>query len=223
MRKMPKKESSKIKKRAVDLLFPRRCPFCNSFLSGDSLICDHCTKELPGTTYSRFAMGGAPCAAALPYMDKYAEAMKRYKIGKKSDYANAFADLTVKAAKVSFPDEHFDFVACVPMSENDKRKRGFCHAETLAEKCAELLGLPYVELLEKYKENQTQHTLRRSEREQNVKGVFRVTDKSLCSGKTILLIDDIITTGNTLGECVRVLKKGGCKAVFCAVTCTTIV
>ena len=220
---MSEKEISKLKRKAVELVFPRRCPFCRSLISGDMLFCSRCAKELPGTAYSRYAIGGVPCAAALPYMDRYAQAMKRYKIGKKVDYSNTFAFLTVKAAKIYFPDESFDFVTCVPMSEAEKRKRGFNHAETLAVKCSELLGLPYVNALEKCKENNPQHTMKRSQREDNVRGVFRATDKSLCNGKTVLLIDDIITTGNTLGECVRVLKRSGCKAVFCAVTFTTIV
>lgn len=214
---------SKLKRKTAEIVFPSRCPFCKAVISGDKLFCDTCTKALPQIAYSRFAAGGIPCSAALPYFEEYAGAMKRYKFGKKSDYARAFAFLTVRAARLKFGDQHFDAVACVPMSERAKRKRHFEHAEILAKKCAELLDLPYIEALEKHKENKPQHTLRRSERERNVKGVYRIKDKSLCRGKSILLIDDIITTGNTLGECVRVLKRGGCKCVCCAVTCTTIV
>ena len=101
------------------------------------------------------------------------------------------------------------------------QRRRFNHAEALARECAAVMGLPYVETLEKYRQNAPQHTLRRSERSLNVKDVYRVIDPSLVKGKRILLIDDIITTGSTLGECARMLKTGGCRRVICAVACTT--
>ena len=143
---------SKLKRKTAEIVFPSRCPFCKAVISGDKLICDTCTKALPQIAYFRFAAGGIPCSAALPYFEEYAGAMKRYKFGKKSDYARAFAFLTVRAARLKFGDQHFDAVACVPMSERAKRKRHFEHAEILAKKCAELLDVPYIEALEKHKE-----------------------------------------------------------------------
>jgi predicted amidophosphoribosyltransferase len=73
------------------------------------------------------------------------------------------------------------------------------------------------------KQNKPQHTLKGSERRKNVKGVYRVIDKTAIKDKRILLIDDIITTGNTLGECASVLKHHGCRSVSCVVLCTTLV
>ena len=78
----------------------------------------------------------------------------------------------------------------------------------------------YADLLEKHKQNKAQHTLKSSEREKNVRGVFRAINKNEIEGKSVLIIDDIITTGNTLGECCRILIKAGAKRVCCAALCS---
>lgn len=98
------------------------------------------------------------------------------------------------------------------MYYKNQRERGYNQSELLAKQCSEIMGIPYAELLEKHKANKAQHTLKGKERENNVHGVYRVADIELAADKTILIIDDIITTGNTLGECCKVLKKQVAKA-----------
>lgn len=83
------------------------------------------------------------------------------------------------------------------------------------------MALPFEPVLEKYRSNAPQRTLNRSRRMKNVRGVFRIRKSHSVTGKRYLLIDDVITTGSTLGECARVLKTGGCSEVCCAVLCTT--
>ena len=78
----------------------------------------------------------------------------------------------------------------------------------------------YFDTLVKIKKNTPQHSISASKRGDNVKGVYKIYDKELINDKTILLIDDIITTGNTLGECAKVLMKNGCKEVLCATFCS---
>ena len=60
------------------------------------------------------------------------------------------------------------------------------------------------------------------ERAKNVRGVYRLIQKDIVKDKNILIIDDIITTGHTLGECAKVLSKGKCKSIRCAVVCSVI-
>ncbi len=100
-------------------------------------------------------------------------------------------------------------------------KRGYNQSEELARACAKLMALPFEPVLEKYRSNAPQRTLNRSRRMKNVRGVFRIRKSHSVTGKRYLLIDDVITTGSTLGECARVLKTGGCSEVCCAVLCTT--
>lgn len=185
--------------------------------------CEACSKKLPQTAYGRFAVGGIPCVAALPYTAEYAEAVKCFKYKKRAEYTLPFAMLLVGRINTYYEEKDFDFVTAVPMHKKTKRKNHFDHAERLAKMCAELMNLPYKPVLEKHKQGVPQHTLKRSQREKNVKGMFRVKDAEAVKGSHVLLIDDIITTGNTLGECAKVLKKGGCRRVSCAALSTVMV
>lgn len=213
-------KGSRIKATALDLLFPRRCPFCRAVIPLGEDMCAPCAKALPRTVYRRFAVGGVRCCAPLPYEGAYAAAVKRFKFGKQSGYAHALARLTAQAAARSYDLQTVDMITCVP--EYRKAHRRFRHAEVLARSCAEQTGIPYADVLEKHRKNLPQHTLRLTMRAENVRGVYRVIDAAHVRGKRILLIDDIITSGNTLGECARMLRKSGCREVLCAAVCTTL-
>lgn len=202
------------------LLFPNRCPFCRAVIQIDEDFCKPCAKELPGAVYQRYAVGGFPCCAPLPYRDAYAAAVKRYKFGSKDSYTHALALLITRAAARTFDLDKIDAVTCVP---NYQKKRRFRHAERLARECAVLTGIPYADLLEKHRKTAPQHTLKRTLRFQNVRGAYRVPQPDAVRDKRVLLIDDIVTTGNTLGECARMLKKHGCREVVCAAVCATII
>jgi ComF family protein len=127
--------------------------------------------------------------------------------------------MIAQSVREVFPDEQFDFVTCVPMHKKSFKERGYNQAELLAKECAKFLSLPYVDTLEKFKENKTQHSVSGKERAQNVRGVYRIIEKDRVAGKKILIIDDIITTGNTLGECARIISKAKCTKICCATLC----
>lgn len=104
----------------------------------------------------------------------------------------------------------YDYIINVPMYVKKKKKRGYDQAELIADHLSNLIGIP----LEKDNLIRTKNTLPQSkvsfeEREQNVKDVFSVLNKDKIFGKNILLIDDIYTTGNTLNQCAKELKKAG--------------
>lgn len=216
-------EPKRLKDRLWAALFPQRCLFCRSFIPAGSDYCDKCQKQLPETVYNKYAVGGVRCCSPLLYKGEYANAVKRMKYGGKKNYARPLALLAAGAAARVYDLSSFDYVTCVPMHKRSLRKRHFNQAEELAVEFCALTGLEYINTLENHKQNKPQHSMHRSERASNVKGVFRVLDKSVVSGKKILLVDDIITTGNTLGECARLLKKAGCAQVCCVTVCSTIV
>lgn len=93
-------------------------------------------------------------------------------------------------------------------------KGGFDQARLLAKELARGLKLPYVSALEKPKGNRIQHELSFAERWENVKGVYRLKRKIDVRGKTVLLCDDIVTSGATMWEAGRVLLQHGAKAVY---------
>ena len=215
-------KDKKLKNRIMSLLYPKRCMFCRAIIPLESDFCDYCAKRLPNTVYQKYAAGGVRCCSPLMYKGVYADAVKRMKFRGKKHYARPLAILAAGAAARVYDLSLFDFVTCVPMHKRSMRKRRFNQAEELAKELCAVSGLKFVNTLEKSMANKPQHTLKRSERAKNVKGVFRVPDKSLVAGKNILIVDDIITTGCTLGECAEVLKKAGCAQVCCVTVCSTV-
>lgn len=205
----------------VSVFFPQRCACCGRVIVPSALFCPECLAALPKTVYERSAVGGFLCSAALLYEEPYSTALKRFKFHSKPGGLRGFAYLTVKAARERFAGKDFDAVTCVPMTRLAVFKRGYNQSEELARACAKLMALPFEPVLEKYRSNAPQRTLNRSQRAKNVRGVFRIGKSHSVTGKRYLLIDDVITTGSTLGECARVLKTGGCSEVCCAVLCTT--
>lgn len=209
------------KNKLMPLLFPQRCPICRGIIAAAEDFCTPCADSLPQVVYRRFADGGFPCCSPLPYRDAYAAAIKRYKFGAKGSNTHALALLTARAVVRTYALRDIDCITCVPLYLKDRRR--FRHAELLARECAALTGLPYVDLLEKHRKTAPQHTLKRSRRAENIRGAFRVLQPELTRDKRILIVDDIITSGCTLGECARMLKKSGCRAVVCAAVCTAII
>ncbi len=110
----------------------------------------------------------------------------------------------------------FDIVTCVPVSKQRMRERGFNQSKDLAKGIALLLGKSCCDTLKKTKNNKVQHMLDKSQRQENVIGVYSAINTDKFIGKRILLVDDICTTGNTLAECCRVLYAAGAAFVLCA-------
>lgn len=211
----------KIKDSSAFALYPVRCPYCDRVIEKNEVACRSCAEQFPDHCITRAVVGGLACAAALPYRGSYAGAVRRLKFSNRADYARPLAVQTVHAILEISEDMSFDLITCVPMHVKDIRIRGYNQAELLARECAAVMKLPYVETLEKFKRNRPQHETKAKDRGKNVRGVFRPTDCALFRNKHVLIIDDIITTGNTLGECARMLFLGGCREISCAAVCAT--
>ena len=105
----------------------------------------------------------------------------------------------------------------IPLSKKRRNKRGYNQAELIAKPLAKQLGINYQsKLLKRVKNNPSQTFLNKEERKKNVEGIFEVSDKMKIQGKTILLIDDVLTTGATLAEAAKCLNESGAASVSCA-------
>jgi ComF family protein len=104
----------------------------------------------------------------------------------------------------------------VPLHPARERARGFNQAQLLAELLAKSSGLPLVSALQRVRYTTTQTAFDRAERMQNLRNAFRLRKKMDVRGSRVLLIDDVLTTGSTLSECARVLKKAGALCVYAA-------
>jgi ComF family protein len=101
----------------------------------------------------------------------------------------------------------------VPMSSHRQKERGFNQAELLARALANCLQLPLATCLVKKRETPPQAGLDRQERLRNLSGAIVLEALSKIRGKEVLLVDDVITTGTTAGECARVLLMAGAAGV----------
>ena len=110
----------------------------------------------------------------------------------------------------------FDFVLVpIPLSKRKLKWRGFNQAEEITKELSKFLKIPLIsDCLIKIKETKDQVELSEEERKENVKNAFLVKNKEKISGKNILLVDDVFTTGATMEEAARVLKESGAKKII---------
>ena len=208
----------------LDLLYPPRCAFCHDFIetSGDGL-CAHCRTGLP------FAQNGGrqhfpfipACVSPLNYEGNVRESLLRYKFGGATGYAKVYGRLVAGTVRAELAGE-YDLVTWVPLSRRRLRERGYDQARLLAKATAKELGLPLTPTLHKQRNTQPQsRTGDAAKRRANITGAYRMKRGADVTGKRVLLIDDVVTTGATLSECARVLGKAGAEQVVCALLTKT--
>ena len=207
----------------LDLLFPPKCPFCGRVLDAPG-ICGACRKELPWTEGNEslcLLPGGLRCAAPLWYEGLAREGLHRYKFQGMSSAAGPLGELVAQCAAENLSGE-FDTVTWVPVSAKRLRQRGYDQARLLAERACGLWDTAPAPLLRKIVNNPAQSGLKEpARRRANVLGVYEPVDPEAISGRRILLVDDICTTGATLAECARVLREAGAADVVCAAAART--
>lgn len=226
---MDKVKKKRIKRFLLDIFFPNRCPFCDKFIMWDEYYCAACWKALPlvGEEICH-KCGKAPCIcnnelaydgcyAALYYEGVAIEGILGLKTKNALNAAEVFGEILAKKLPVT---KKCDIIVPVPMSLKKQATRGYNQAEEIAAVISEKSGIPLRTTYLTKRDSVAQHTLTAVERTKNAKTEFSGSDKDL-SGKTILLCDDVMTTGSTVSECAKILKQMGAKAVFVAVGATT--
>lgn len=209
----------KLTRMLTDLLFPPRCPFCRAVLEEEA-ICPDCQERLPWLTGSQARRKPEHitlCASALSYEGAVRGCIRRYKFRRRRGYARLLGPLAAQCAHDHLP-QPFDLVSWPPLSAKGLRRRGFDQSRLLARAVAADRGMAETPLFQKRGSAAQQSRLKGSAaRRANVLGAFSLSDPALVLGKSVLLVDDVVTTGATLSECARVLLTAGAKEV-CAVT-----
>jgi ComF family protein len=115
----------------------------------------------------------------------------------------------------------YDFICYVPLHNTKQRERGYNQSEVIASKLASLTHHTVMHsTLSRIAYTKSQTKLSRLERAENVKDAFKVNED--VKNKTILLFDDVITTGTTINTCAKVLKEAGAKIVDAAAVATPV-
>jgi ComF family protein len=144
------------------------------------------------------------------------EAIHQFKYAGKSHLAGSLGLLLTSFAKRWADGAHGYLMMPVPLHPRRLRERGFNQSLLLARYAAPLLDAELDFLsLRRIRYTQPQTGLKSEERRKNVRRAFHIVDRKVVKGRTILLVDDVTTTGNTLNECARTLKRAGSKKVLC--------
>lgn len=213
-------------------LFPPHCPYCSKVIHTDETVCPSCDSRLQEEYIKdicHFCAHGKDICVCGKKKNEYKAIVSPFYY---EDFAKnavhnlkffndtlACRDMGIRMAqtiKSEYDDIKFDFVVPVPISKQRKRERGYNQSALLAKIISEETKIPFSDkLIRKCIHNPAQSSLSAKDRKGNVIGAYEEADVSLIKGKTILLIDDIKTTGSTLNECARVLNANGAEGVYC--------
>ena len=214
--------------RVLELIYPSKCPFCGQLLAEDAAedgICPECRAALPWTGAGAVSRGSyfSACVSPLYYRDRARQGLLRFKFRHRSAAGRCFGRLMARCVLEKIPWE-IDLVTYVPLSLLRLRKRGYSQSRLLAEALAAQLGLPCLRLLRKRRHTKPLSGVKGEERRAIVSGAFalRPGAEAQIEGKCVLLVDDVVTTGATLGECSRLLLTAGAERVACATLCKAI-
>ena len=199
-----------------NLLFPPKCILCGKLLkNGETDLCLRCRMDTEVYPAGKRKLQFLDSFTAVWYYKGYVRrSLLRYKFYRARHFSDGYGRLLAMKLLQDYP-EGFDSVTWVPISSLRKLTRGYDQVELLAKATAKELGMEPVPMLKKIRHNRPQSGIRGAEkRRANVLGAYRMIPGQNVEGKRILLLDDILTTGATMGECARVLLTAGAAEVY---------
>ncbi len=202
----------------MQLLFPSRCVLCRRLLEkNETDLCRNCRVDAPEYPDSKRKLQFLDSFAAVWYYESSVRrSLLRFKFYGARNYATSYGRVLAMKLYREYP-EGFDVLTWVPVSRLRRFRRGYDQVELLAHAVGRELDLAPVSTLQKIRHNRQQSRIRdAAKRRANVLGAYRVVCPEQIRGKRILLLDDILTTGATVGECARMLRTNGAKEVHCA-------
>jgi competence protein ComFC len=202
---------SRIKKFIIDILFPVECLGCGK---EEVWLCEKCLETIP--------LGFR--IVEREYLDKILvcgsydnellkKAIHTFKYNYAVELGEPLGKILLKVLrKVSLPEEFF-FVP-VPLHKKRLKERSFNQAEILAGEVAKEFGVPTANVLCRVRYTTPQVELDGKDRQKNVQEAFCCLEQSKVKNRNIILIDDVLTTGATMGECAKILKESGANEVW---------
>ncbi len=202
----------------LHLLFPPRCVLCRKVLNdAETDLCRDCRLDAPEYLKTKTNFQFLDSFAAVWYYERNVRgSLLRFKFRGARSYASAYGRLLAMKLRQEYP-EGFDVLTWVPVSRLRRIRRGYDQVELLARSVGRELDMSPVRALKKIRHNPQQSRISDgAKRRANVLGAYRVIAPEQIRGKRVLLLDDILTTGATVGECARMLLTAGAKEVHCA-------
>lgn len=180
-----------------------------------SYICRSCGEEMAGYICGECGLsaGTYPAAAAYGYDDIVKGIIENYKFRGVYRMDAWMASEMAKAIE-NAGLSGYSVITCVPLHKSRENERGYNQSRKLAEKLSAITGVPFRELLVRTRRTKQQAKLSREERRENLKNAFSCGQD--LNGETVLLVDDVRTTGSTCVRCAEEIIKAGAKAVYIA-------
>ena len=195
-------------------IYPRVCGICGK-LNRESL-CKKCEIDLKKQEDANIITEGEEIEEKyfneLMYLFKYEGQIRKlildYKFNEKSFLYLTFVNFLTKNEKIFENIKKFDIIIPVPISKKRLKERGYNQSLLIAKEIAKKSNLELVNnCLFKTKNIIEQSKLNKEERENNIKDVYELKNDQLLENKKILIFDDIYTTGSTVNECSKILRK----------------
>jgi ComF family protein len=217
-----------------------RLPVCQTCIlsmhpiSGET--CDLCGERLPQLQRLSDIQTCSACQETRPsfgrataygaYQDELRELIHLLKYDRVLPAAGVLGAMLAEAIEKLDLGRDPVLVVPVPLHISKRRQRGFNQSELVVraalKKCGKANSQLATDLLVRQRPTISQIGLTRPQRAENIRGAFRVAHPSRVVGRTILLVDDVLTTGTTASECARVLRKAGAKIVMVATVARTL-
>lgn len=205
----------------LDFIYPNRCGFCDCHIPYYDYFCKTCSMRFSPPPTPQRKIDHIDEFTAVTVYDSFSRPLIAKMKRENNGYALAAAAFLIyRALLENGMAEDFDIIAYIPMRKKDLQSRGYNQSKIIVKELSWLTDKPWVSALEKVKDTKSQKSLKMAERKENVKDVFACRSDKI-KGKTVLLIDDVCTTGSTLSEAARVLKQSGAAGVNAAVVAKT--
>ncbi len=220
----------------LDFILPPLCPICKTKVLSHHGLCSDCFSKIHFISRPYCEICGKPFEFDIPEDHLCGSCCKKIPLFTKARSAFLYDSFS---AKLILPFKHSDHLELTPLlikflyragldlfDETDLiigvplhrfryMKRKYNQADVLAKSLAEKVRKPYYSgILIRTRSTASQGHMKSDERKRNVAGAFGIKNAHLIKGKNVLIIDDVFTTGATLNECTKVLKKNGAKNVF---------
>lgn len=204
-----------IYEKILDLIYPQVCGICGKL--NKKSLCNSCKikleKEFKFQT-DRYEEDFTRNYIEHNYFFKYENIIRSQILGlkfKEKPYICKTITYFLKNMQKSFENlKKYDIIVIAPISKQRKQERGYNQSYLIAKELSKILKIPICnKILYKTRNTVPQSSLNKKQREENVKGVYKVINIEKANNKKILLIDDIYTTGNTVNECAKILIENG--------------
>ena len=223
----------------LDMLYPKKCPLCHQILKEkNSLVCPDCFQKAIPMKEPLCMKCGRPvrmeeeycqdCRSGVhhftegrsifPYGEIWRQSLVRFKYYGCREYGDFYAKAISIYGRKYLERWKPQLIVPVPLHSRKKRMRGFNQAAYLAERVSRFTGIPWSDnLVIKIRNTKSQKKLNASQRKKNLRNAYLVTRK--ITGFSVLVVDDVYTTGSTMDAMAMCLQGAGAKDVYFLTVC----